>query len=89
MLPRKGQVRYVYNSMVALHDEDEGRHLMACTTYRRSLLGEFPVESVCETLDECVSPRHHNAAVQTLTHTQIQSSYEPGSRGGGLNTSTH
>ena len=83
MLPRKGQVRYVYNSTVALHDEDEGRHLMACTTYRRSLLGEFPVESVCETLDECVSPRHHNAAVQTLTHTQIQSSYEPGSRGGG------
>lgn len=36
-------------------------------THWRSFLGEFSVQSVCETLDECVSSRHNHAAVQTLS----------------------
>ena len=68
-IPKKKDICNTSNSKVALYDEEEGRHLMAWSTYRRSLLGQFPVESVCETLDKCVSPRHHHAAVQTLTHT--------------------
>lgn len=36
-------------------------------THWRSFLGQFSVQSVCETLDECVSSCHNHATIQTLS----------------------
>lgn len=38
------------------------------STHRRRFLGQFSVEAVSEALNQRVSSRHHNTAVQTLTH---------------------
>lgn len=39
----------------------------------RGFLGEFSVQSVRETLDECVSSSHNHAAIQTLSQEEKES----------------